>query len=156
MERVSVIRKTDPPDSRPHVSISNPGPRKVVNRVRTSQSDQTRGAASDGSRGQQFASATRSRGQQLTPSAPARGQPSFQQPQSGVHLNPLLYHPDLRLNLRKTSIHQGAESTFQLELFLVEQLHIDPESHHHQDPSQKTQRRQCPCQYQVPLVVCPD
>ena len=87
MERVSVIRKTDPPDSRPHVSISYPGTsisvsvlwlgdvtRKVVNRVRTSQSDQTRGAASDGSKGQQFASATPSRGQQLTPSAPASGQ----------------------------------------------------------------------------------
>ena len=87
MERVSVIRKTDPPDSRPHVSISNPGPsvyvsvpcpgdvpRQVVNRARTSQSDQTRGAASDGSKGQQFASATPSRGQQLTPSAPASGQ----------------------------------------------------------------------------------
>ena len=84
MERVSVIRKTDPPDSRPHVSMSNPGPsvyvsvpcpgdvpRQVVNRARTSQSDQTRGAASDGSKGQQFASATPSRGQQLTPSAPA-------------------------------------------------------------------------------------
>ena len=83
MERVSVIRKTDPPDSRPHVSISNPGPRKVVNRVRTSQSDQTRGAASDGSRGQQFASATRSRGQQLTPSAPARGQQVTPAPMSG-------------------------------------------------------------------------
>ena len=49
-------------------------PKQVVNRARTSWSDQTRGAASDGSKGQQFASATPSRGQQLTPTAPASGQ----------------------------------------------------------------------------------